>query len=329
MIIKEAILRELTENSGEFVSGAALARSSGVSRNAVWKAVKSLEADGYKIESVTRKGYRLVGLSSRLERTLIQSGLETRYIGKNIIILDSVDSTNNYAKELAAQGAEHGTVVAAESQSSGKGRLGRSFSSPKGSGLYVSIIIRPKIDISEAQLITSCTAVAAAEAVETLCGRDVGIKWVNDLYMNGRKISGILTEASMSMETNSLDHAVIGIGINVRSVKAHFPEELLATASSIEDETGEVVDRNRLCSTLLNSLESHLGTISDRSFIEGYRRREILTGNMITANIKGVQTVGKAVGIDENANLLVELSDGIIHAVNCCEANLCRVIKEK
>lgn len=328
MNVKETVLKTLAESGGQFFSGAALAKAVGVSRNAVWKAVKALEADGYVIESVTGKGYRLSESNNRLDEIIIGRGLETHYIGRKIVLLESVDSTNNYAKELASHGAESGTAVIAETQSSGKGRLGRTFVSPKGSGLYVTVIIRPKLDIADAQLITSCAAVAAAEAVESISGNEVGIKWVNDLYMNGRKICGILTEASLSLETTSLDYAVIGIGINVRSVKEAFEPELLERASSIEDETGFRADRNALCSELLNRLEVHLDRITEREFIPEYRRREILTGNMITAKIKGKPTVGKAVGIDENANLLMELENGNICSVNCGEANLCRIVRQ-
>lgn len=327
MNVKDNVLKMLAESGGAFFSGAALAKAVGVSRNAVWKAVKSLEAEGYSIESVTGRGYRLSDSNNRYDERLIGRFLNTRYMGRKLVLLETTTSTNDYAKELAAHGAENGTAVIADSQSSGKGRPGRSFSSPKGCGLYMSVIIRPKIEISDAQLITSCTAVASAEAVESICGHETGIKWVNDLYMNGRKICGILTEASLSLETTSLDYAVIGIGINVRSVKELFTDELLKTVTSIEDETGVKADRNQLCAEVMNKLEEHLERIAERDFIPEYRRREILTGNMISANIKGETQIGKAVGIDDNANLLIQLSNGEIHAVNCGEANLCRLIK--
>lgn len=325
MNVREEVLAALSGSGEGFISGAALAERLGVSRNAVWKAVKALEEDGYIIDSVTAKGYRISPESNRLSGSIISAELETEALGKNITVLDETDSTNNRAKELAAAGALHGTVIAAEAQSAGKGRLGRSFVSPSGTGLYMSAIIRPDFSIETAPLITSCAACAAAEAVEELCGCPVNIKWVNDLYMNGRKICGILTEASLSLENNSLDYAVIGIGINVHSVKGIFDSGLSAIATSIEDETGVRISRNRLCAAILSRLERQLTAIESRAFLSDYRRRELLTGNMITANVGGEAFTGRAAAIDDNANLVVELSDGTRKTLGSGEANLCRI----
>lgn len=327
MNVKEKLLGTLAEADGKFISGAGLAEKLGVSRNAVWKAVKALEAEGYAVESASGTGYRLSQNNNHLCRELISHYLKTICFGRNIILLNETDSTNIIAKELASEGAVHGTVVIAETQTAGRGRLGRSFYSPPGCGIYMSIIIRPDFGLETAQLITSCAACAAAEAAELLCGEKVSVKWVNDLYMNGRKICGILTEASLSLETASLDYAVIGIGLNVLSVRDKFSRELAEIASSVEDETGVRISRNRMCAELLNRLEWHLDRIESKSFLEDYRSRELLTGNMITANIGGVPSVVKAVGIDENAALIVELPDGSIRKVNSGEADLCRIRK--
>lgn len=325
MNVRESALKTLAGANGKFVSGAQLADKIGVSRNAVWKAVKSLENEGFAIEAVSGKGYRISPENNVLSAEIISAGLKTQ---RRLVVLSETDSTNNYAKELASDGATHGTAVIADSQTAGKGRLGRSFFSPPGTGLYLSVIIRPDISLETAQLITSCAAVAAAEAVEELCGRDVSVKWVNDLYMNGRKICGILTEASLSLETKSLDYAVIGIGINVLSVKNIFGQELNDTAASVEDETGVKINRNTLCSVLLNRLDERLADIENRSFLENYRRREILTGNVITANAGGEKVTGTAIGIDDNASLIIQLPDGSVRALSSGEASLCRVKKE-
>ncbi|MDE5835151.1 MAG: biotin--[acetyl-CoA-carboxylase] ligase, partial [Ruminococcus sp.] len=314
-------------SDGEYISGAMLAEKIGVSRNAVWKAVKSLETEGYSIEAVTSKGYRLSAENNRLSEKLIQPFLKTENFGKKIVILEETDSTNNYAKEMASSGALHGTVVIADSQSSGKGRLGRNFVSPKGKGLYMSVVVRPDFDIQTASMITSATACAVAVAVEKLCRSKVNIKWVNDLYMNGRKICGILTEASLGMEMKSIDYAVIGIGINVRSAEGSFSRELRVSATSVEDETGLRINRNRLCAEVLNSLEKYLSGIESRNYIREYRNREILTGNTITANVDGSTVIAFAEGIDDNANLVIKLPDGTIRHLSSGEANLCRVIE--
>ena len=216
MNVKKNLLDALAEAKGGYISGAALAERIGVSRNAVWKAVKSLEADGYSIESVTAKGYRLSSDNNRLSAEVISADITAESLGCKVIVLDEVDSTNNYAKKLAAQGALHGTVVAAERQTGGKGRLGRSFSSPKGTGLYMSVIIRPECSVETASLITSAVSVAAAEAVEELCGGRVDIKWVNDLLAGGRKLCGILAEGVL--REGRVQSVILGIGINTGSV---------------------------------------------------------------------------------------------------------------
>lgn len=325
MNVRESALKTLAGANGKFVSGAQLADKIGVSRNAVWKAVKSLENEGFAIEAVSGRGYRISPENNVLSAEIISAGLKTQ---RKITVLSETDSTNNYAKELASGGAAHGTAVIADKQTAGKGRLGRSFFSPPGTGLYLSVIIRPDMSLETAQLITACAAVAAADAVEELCGRDVSVKWVNDLYMNGKKICGILTEASLSLETKSLDYAVIGIGINVLSVKNIFGQELNDIAASVEDETGVKINRNTLCSVLLNRLDERLADIESRSFLEDYRRREILTGNVITANAGGETITGTAIGIDENAGLIIKLPDGSVRALSSGEASLCRIKKE-
>ena len=327
MNVKEILLGTLAESGGEYISGAMLAEKLGVSRNAVWKAVKSLETEGYSIEAVTSKGYRLSAENNRLSEKLIQAYLKTENFGKQIIIYDELNSTNTCAKEIASAGSPAGTVVIADSQNAGKGRLGRNFVSPKGKGLYMSIILRPDFDMKTASLITSATACAVADAIEKLCPYEVKIKWVNDIYMNGRKICGILTEASLGMEMRSLDYAVVGIGINIRSSEGNFSRDLRVTATSIEEETGLRIDRNRLCAEVLNSLEKYISCIPDRSYIRDYRSREILTGNTITANVNGSTVIAFAEGIDDNANLIIKLPDGTIRHLSSGEANLCRVIE--
>lgn len=327
MNVKESLLETLAQSDGEYISGAVLAEKLGVSRNAVWKAVKSLETEGFAIDAVTSRGYRISTENNRLSEKLISAFIKTEKLGKKIMVYDEVTSTNTVAKELASSGAEHGTLVVADTQTEGKGRLGRVFVSPKGKGLYMSMIVRPPFSIETASLITSSVACGVASAVEKLCNHDVRIKWVNDLYMNGRKMCGILTEASLGMEMKSLDYAVVGIGINVRSAEGGFSRDLRVSATSIEDETGLKTDRNRLCAEVVNSLEYYLDNTENRNFIREYRKRELLTGNTITANVNGSTIIAFAEGIDDNANLVVKLPDGTLKNLSSGEANLCRVIE--
>ena len=315
MNVRDSLLKAFADAGRNYISGSALAEQLGVSRNAVWKAVKALESEGYIIESLTAKGYRLSGESNHLSAPLISAKVNASVLGSKIVVLDETDSTNNYAKKLTASEAPNGTVVIADMQTAGKGRLGRSFISPEGKGLYMSVILHPEFSINTAPLITSAAAVATAEAIESLCKTDVRIKWVNDLYINGKKIVGILTEASVDMEMRALDIAVIGIGINVLS----------ARASSIQDETGVALNRNDLCAAVINYLDAHLIKIESREYLREYRRRELLTGNMITAKVGSETLKGKAVGIDRNANLMIETENGIVRSLSSGEANLCRI----
>ncbi|HOC33773.1 MAG TPA: biotin--[acetyl-CoA-carboxylase] ligase [Ruminococcus flavefaciens] len=325
MNIKQTLLNTLAEADGGYISGAAIAEKLGVSRNAVWKTVKALEADGFVIESVTSKGYRLSADSNRISADLIAPLLTTKEIGRNMQVFSEIGSTNTAAKKLASEKVPNGTVIIADKQTEGRGRMGRSFESPSGTGIYMSLVLYPKFGLECAPLITSAAACAVAEAIDEVCGCDVSIKWVNDLYLNGRKICGILTEASLGLEMKNLDHAVIGIGVNVRSVRNVFGEELGNIATSIEDETGVKADRNVLCGAMLNKLEHYLGMVESREFLNEYRRRELLTGNTITANVGGNTLTGMAMGIDDNANLIIKLPDGKLKKLSSGEASLCRV----
>lgn len=263
-----------------------------------------------------------MSLNNEISAEAVRSELDSTDSERKIIVLDETDSTNNEAKKLAAEGAVHGTVVIADSQTAGRGRLDRRFVSPAGKGLYMSVIIRPDLDLKFAPMITSAAAVAVAIAAENICGCEVQIKWVNDLYMNGKKICGILTESAVKPDGKSLEYAVVGIGVNVRSISDQLDDELKLRASSIEDETGNIPDRNALCAGILKNLDIWLGKIEDHSYITEYRQREFLTGKRITAESGGNVISGTAVGIDRNANLMVELANGEIISLNSGEANL-------
>ena len=326
MNVNDMVLKLLSEEN-DYISGETAANTIGVSRNAVWKAVKALEAEGHTIESLHSKGYRLAPDSIRLNEHLIASRLNTVRLGRHLVVLEEVDSTNDYAKKLAPTGAVHGTAVVADRQTAGKGRVGRSFDSPGGKGLYVSIIVRPDFKISDAGLITSMAACAVANAIEAVCPAEVGIKWVNDLYIGSKKVCGILTEATLNLEARELDHAVIGIGVNVLSAKAEFGADLSSRATSIEDETGERISRNVLCAEILNKLEEYMTNMKSRVFLDEYRRREILTGNMITTRVGDKEITGKAVGIDDNAGLVINTGQGTI-TLHSGEAQLSRIKKD-
>lgn len=304
MALKDDILSELMVN--RFISGEELAEKYYVSRNSVWKAVKQLRDEGYEIEAVTNKGYCLKGDINKINAGSIRKKLKSEW---SFEILPETDSTNNYAKELAITGKRNKTVVITEKQSGGKGRLGRPFYSPEGNGLYMSVLFRPEINVDSAPLITSFTAVAVAEAVEKLSGQDVNIKWVNDVYMNGKKICGILTEAGFDFEGGTVDYAVIGIGINV--LGTDFPDELINIATSIEKETGLKISRNDLAAEVLNNLENMSNGIKDKKYLDIYRKKSNVIGKRIKVTYGSQVFYAEALDINENAALIVKTDNGI------------------
>lgn len=322
MPLKERVLAVLEENKGKSVSGSEIARSVGMTRSAVWKAVKLLREEGYSICAVTNKGYCLSEENDFLSEQAIVPNLRTKEIGRKLDVFKTIDSTNNFAKSLAQLGAAHGTTIISEVQTQGKGRMGRSFYSPLGMGIYMSVIIRPKLSVEHSLLITSCAAVAVAEAIEKVAGMDCKIKWVNDIYSGKKKLCGILTEASVNIEQGGLEYAIVGIGLNVQNV--NFPKVVSDIATSIKLETNENVSRSVLTAEILNCLEERLDNIHDKNFINEYRRRSNVIGKRIEVTQgENIFTV-KCIDIDECGRLIVRnekgeekaLSSGTIRVVN-------------
>lgn len=314
MPLKEKVLAVLEENKGKSVSGSEIARNVGMTRSAVWKAVKALREEGYSICAVTNKGYCLSEENDFLSEQAIVPNLRTKELGRKLDVFKTIDSTNSFAKSLAQLGAAHGTTVISEVQTHGKGRMGRSFYSPMGMGLYLSVIIRPKLSVEHSLLITSCAAVAVAEAIEKVSGIDCKIKWVNDIYAGKKKLCGILTEASVDVEQGGLEYAVVGIGVNVQNVV--FPKSVSDIATSIKMETGENISRSLLAAEILNSLEEKFAAMTDKSFLEEYRRRSNVIGKRIDVT-QGEKTVRmECTGIDEYGRLLVKADNGTEKALS-------------
>lgn len=308
MPLKERVLAVLEENKGKSVSGSEIARSVGMTRSAVWKAVKALREEGYSICAVTNRGYCLSEESDFLSEQSIVPNLRTQALGRKIDVFKTVDSTNNFAKSLAQLGAVHGTTVISEVQTHGKGRMGRSFYAPLGMGIYMSVVLRPELSVEHSLLITSCAAVAVAEAIEKVAGIDCKIKWVNDIYVGNKKLCGILTEASVNVEQGGLEYAIVGIGVNVQNVT--FPKNIADIATSIRMETDKPVSRSVLAAEILNCFEERLATIRDKSFIEEYRSRSNLIGKRIEVTHNEVSELMDCIGVDEIGRLLVRTDSG-------------------
>ena len=248
--MKSEILRLLKE-SDTYISGQQLCEQFQVSRTAIWKVIDQLKKEGYEIEAVRNKGYRLVEEADVLTVAELHSVLDTKWAGKNVVYYDEIDSTNNRAKEAGDNGAAHGTLFVADMQVAGKGRRGRVWKSPSGSSIYMTILLYPDIPPVKAPQLTLLMAIAVAEGIQEVTGLETKIKWPNDIVVNGRKICGILTE--MSTEIDYINHVVIGAGINVN--QDTFSDDIKATASSLKLELGKSVKRSELIAAVMKSFE--------------------------------------------------------------------------
>lgn len=305
---KQEVIRLLTAQQ-EPLSGERIARKIGVSRNAVWKAIEQLRREGYAIEAATNRGYWLSGAPDRICEPEIERWLKAETIGARMEIHPALDSTNTRAKALAATGAPHGYLVIAESQSGGKGRMGRAFFSPAHSGVYITYVLRPKLLAERAVMITSMAAVAVARAIETVADVEVKIKWVNDLYIAGKKVCGILCEAGMDFESGMLDYAVLGIGVNVAAMR--FPEALAPIATSIGNECGRAVSRNRLIAEISNQLEALYGQLDTCAFMAESRARSNVIGRDVLVLRGDERFEARAVDIDDQGRLVIETPAGL------------------
>ena len=311
MSIKEELLRILTENAGQEISGQELADTLKVSRTAVWKAVNGLIAEGCEIQAGRNRGYRLVNGGDLLSVGAIKAFLPPEMQENEIILLKTVDSTNTYAKKSAADGARDGTVVIAEQQTAGRGRRGNSFYSPPKSGLYMTVVLRPEQHAVDTDLFTICAGCGVCRAIEGLSGTKPLIKWVNDVYLDGKKICGILSEATTDFESGVVDSVVTGIGINIST--EDFPDGLGGKAGSIRAGTGAGtgtgtgtgnVTRARLAAAVLRELRYCLSR-SRQENIGDYKARSMVLGKEVNFVQNGVAHTAKAVDIDDNGQLVV------------------------
>ncbi|MNO83011.1 Bifunctional ligase/repressor BirA [compost metagenome] len=311
MTVKEHILALLDGNKGEYISGEEIAGRLSVTRSAVWKAIKSLQSDGYSIQAVTNKGYSLSPHTDILSAGAISKYLDAQGQKLRVEVFKTIPSTNEAVKILASNGEAEGKVILSEEQTAGRGRKGRKFFSPPGTGIYMSILLRPKLSAAESTLLTTSAAVAVALAIERVSGKDTQIKWVNDVFMEGKKVCGILTEASMSLENGLLDYAVLGIGINVALPTGGFPNDLTGIATSVFSENNHHGDlRNRLVAEVLNHFMGYYEHLTDRLFLSGYRKRIISLGIPVMVTKDNRQREATAFDIDNDCRLRVRYENG-------------------
>lgn len=315
--MQNKVLKILAEADG-YVSGQDISKQLGVSRQAVSKAVKALKEKGYKISSITNKGYFLVSEPDYLNESSIKKHLRTAVIGKNLAVLDTVGSTNDYLKSEGSKGCANGTVIVTREQTKGKGRLGRSWQTNKDDCVMFSFLLRPKIAPCEVAGITPLAGLAVCKAIRSYTGLDCKIKWPNDIIVGNKKLVGILTE--MSAEFDGVEYVVTGIGINADHKS--FPDEIAHKATSIYIETGFHIDKNELLACVINQLEKDFIANDMRlsqKALEEYTKLCATIGRTVSFERQGVSVSGKAMGVDAQGKLTVRLSDGTDCIVNSGE----------
>ncbi len=298
------------------MSGQQLCERFGVSRTAVWKVINQLKEEGYTIESVSRKGYRLVESPADVySESEIISRLQTRWAGRTLYFFESTGSTNPDAKRFAEEGAPHGTIVVADRQTAGRGRRGRSWESPAGKSIYFTIVVRPEFEPDKASMITLVVALAVAEAVREETGLSTGIKWPNDVVVNGKKICGILTEMSMTPEMNEIQFLVAGVGVNVnQDSEEDFTPELRGRAASLKMEAGRSIDRAALLARILQHFEEDYDlfekTLDLSELQERYEALLLGKDNRVRVLDPAGEYTGISRGINGMGELIVEKEDG-------------------
>lgn len=314
--MKEALLHMLSENEGEFVSGQEISNKLSCSRTAIWKHISELRKSGYTIEAVQKRGYRLVTSPNLVtaEEVSLYTGNGT--FGKKITYKSSVKSTQEIAHSLAREGAAEGSIVLADEQTGGRGRLGRAWQSPAGTGVWMSLILKPNIPLQKAPQLTLLIAVAASKAIEKVTGLEAAIKWPNDILINGKKTAGILTE--LQAEADSIHSVIVGIGMNVNQESKHFSDEIAQIATSLSIEGGQTYKRAEIIGVLLQEIEMLYHQYLEKGF--GvikllWEARAFSLGKRITARSVSGSITGYAKGITEEGVLLLEDDMGQVHSI--------------
>lgn len=314
--MREKIIDLLRKNMGQPVSGEEMSQKLSISRTAIWKHIQALKQAGYDIQAVYKKGYTLYSSPDLLLPNEVLSKLTTKWLGRNILYQTSVDSTNSIAKQAAFDGCAHGTIVVAEEQVGGKGRLARGWFSPLGRGIWFSMVLRPPFLPQEAPKFTLLMAVALAQAFKKYPGVEIGIKWPNDVLLNERKLVGILTEMNAEME--AINYIVIGTGINVNVPKEIAPKEIQDKLVSLADFSDKPIDRVKLLTVILKEVEDLYDKVLQEGFsfvLQKWREVSITLHSRVKVIAPDETFIGMAKDIDENGALLVEKDDGTIQRV--------------
>jgi len=314
---KIRLLSWLKAHKDQWVPGEGISASLGISRTAVWKQINNLKAEGHRIQSVPRKGYRLTAMAELMAAEQIQAHLQTRILGRPALeVLKAIDSTNLRAKALAGQGAAEGTVVVADAQTHGRGRRGRTWFSPPGRSLYASIVLRPPLAPAQAPQITLMTAVAVAKCLQEAAQLDARIKWPNDILVGDKKIAGILTEISTEMDM--VDYVVVGLGINVNTRRSEMPEEIQEIATSVAIETGQEANRAELLCKLLSRFEACYDLLKTSGFgpvMAQWREMTDIIGQHVYVDVLDKRHTGVVAFVDDDGVLVLKDHQGQLHRI--------------
>ncbi|GIN70082.1 bifunctional ligase/repressor BirA [Bacillus sp. J14TS2] len=314
--IKQQIFEALAEAEGQYLSGQHLADLIGCSRTAIWKQIEELRKSSIEIEAVRKKGYRLIHLPDGLTENEILYGLEATILGKKVIHLETTTSTQEIAHQEAAKGAPEGTLIISEEQTSGRGRMSRVWHSSKQKGIWMSLILRPIVPLEKAPPFTLITAIAVAKAIEDLFELEPEIKWPNDLLLNGKKITGILTE--LQGEADQVNYLIIGMGINVNQDIQDFPNELQDKVTSLFIESGKRIKRKIIVQRILKNLEKYYLIYIEKGFAPLkiiWEEYAISIGKVITAQTSREKITGIAEGITNDGVLLIRDENGQVHSI--------------
>lgn len=324
-MLQDEILSLLRSEPDAYRSGEEMSRQLGVSRAAVWKAVEALRRAGYEIVSAPNRGYRLSAAPDDLRAGELTTAMSGRLVGREVVCLDTVDSTNSEVKRRAANGAVEGLAVISDEQTAGRGRRGNAFQSLKGKGLFCSVLLRPQVALDALSQLTAWTAVAVCRAIEACCGLTCGIKWTNDIILDGKKLCGILTELEFEAESAAAVAVVVGVGVNVGQTEADFGSDLSPIATSLTQALGRPVRRAELAVHLLTALDEMYAAFPQgkNEYLAEYRRRCVTTGHEVAlVRPDGSREPAFAREVDDDFALVCRLPDGSTRTVTAGEVSV-------
>ena len=311
---RDRVLQILYRKNGECVSSSEITGELGITRSAVFKIINELKKQGFDIESIHHRGYRLGNEKDIISPEIINEIIEKEGMNRRIQYFERVDSTNTFAKKIIMEGESYPDIIIANEQEQGRGRLGREFYSPKGTGIYCSFILDPFIKIENSILVTVAASVAVSRAIEKVTKKDTRIKWINDIYIDDKKVCGILTEAVTDFETGIIGKIILGIGINFNTPSESFPDEITDRASSVFMDDTFGVTRNQLIAQLIIEIDECMNDIENDEIIRYYRNKSLVLGKMLEITYFGQEKPiqGKAVDIDRNGFLIIETKNGLL-----------------